>query len=109
MLSTLPDQFSEPDSEQAVLAAARKLTNATVALSEKISDRFENARQMRKLLGATQDLILRIHDIFVELATGSDEDNEKLRKKTYGGLARWVRAQVQAHGEPSLQRWEADQ
>ena len=103
MSITPPEQFSEADAEQIVLAGVKRRTNADVALSEKVSNQFENARQMRKLLETIQDLIRSEHHIVVELATGSDTDNEKLRVKTYENLARWTRRKVQSSGQPAIQ------
>lgn len=106
MRRTPPDQFSEADAEQAVIAGAKEQTNVTVGLSEKVSVRFTNARQMRRLLGEIQDVILRDHDIWVELARGSDAELEQLRAKSYADLARWTHNKVQTSGLPYSQRWE---
>jgi hypothetical protein len=104
-----PAEFRESDAEHVVVQAAHDLTGARVSLSDKISDRFTSTRQMRKMVGHTQDLIFRDFDIWVELATASEGKLEELRGGAYDSLARWVHFEVKSTGRPSVAKWELDQ
>ncbi|HYD12429.1 MAG TPA: caspase family protein [Allosphingosinicella sp.] len=98
--------FTQANAERVIQAAAHDLTNVHVGLTETVSDRFGDASEMRMLLGRTQDLILQDFDIWVDLASGTDDDLEDLRGKTYLQVASWVFGQVSDSGQPSRRRWE---
>lgn len=96
-----PADITEAQAQLSVLDGVDDLTGATVSLSDPVSGRFSNARQVRRLLGVVQDLILARHEIVVELADRPEAELEALRQGAYRGLALWVRTQVQNGGRAS--------
>ncbi len=89
-----PKVFTEGDAEQAVLRAAQTPMGRRPSLSETVSDGFTDATQVRDLLGRVQDVIANDHGIWVDLASGSDQEMTEAGKLDYRQLASQVYGKV---------------
>lgn len=87
--------FEMGDAELCVLYSAEDLRGHSVDPTDTVSDEFDTAKRIRRLLGRIQDKIYRDYNIWVELADGSEDDMDERGKDTFGGLAAWVFEKVQ--------------
>ena len=82
--------FGEGEAEALVLAAAKKRTGLDVGLSDKVSEEFTDAYQVRLLMGAIQDLLINAYGIWINLASGPDSEMTAIGKFSYRALANEV-------------------
>jgi thermitase len=82
--------FGEGEAEALVLAAAKKKTGLDVGLSDKVSEEFTDAYQVRLLMGTIQDLLINAYEIWINLASGPDSEMTAFGKLSYRVLANEV-------------------
>lgn len=94
-----PGDFSQPQAEARVLEGVARVPAHEPALTDTVSDVFDDADKVRILMSKIQDVIGELDHIRVSLADGSDAEMDALGARTYLSLARWVRDEVIAHGQ----------
>lgn len=91
-----PPPFARGDAEALVLKAARKRAGGEPGLSDIVSEAFADAYQVRLLMGSVQDALINGHGIWLNLASGPDEEMSELGKLSYRALADIVFQKVTA-------------
>lgn len=90
-----PDELEELI-EDTVWNAVKITTGYEVHMLEDVSDHFDSLKGLRKLLGKTQDLLLRDHGIKVWLTILPDDELADLLEGSYVDLSQWIFGKVAA-------------